>query len=62
MTYYKVKEKADQFPRLDGSVLIKDELYTEKEMKKYSIPKGATDIINLPSRNTRWFFGARFAC
>ena len=61
MTYYRIKEKYDQRKRKDGSIIIASELYTEKEIEKFSINPDFTEKISLPKNQIYWSFGARFA-
>ena len=60
MTYYRVIPKYDQNRRKDGSILIKEELYTEKELKRFQIPSGKCEKIELPKSKVYFSFGARF--
>ncbi len=64
MKYYRVKpEGADVYifhHFANGTFLIKDELYTEKEKEKYNIPAFYLEEVNISKRNIYWFFGARF--
>ena len=68
MKYYKVKPENDQ--RKVGDItrkraittLVANELYTEKEMdnKGLIIYPGYFDVVNVSSKRTYFFFGARF--
>ena len=60
MLYYRVKGKFDQKRRVDGSILIANELYTISELFKYQIPSECVEPVNISMRNTHFFFGARF--
>lgn len=60
MKYFKVKPEFDQRKRKDGSILVENELYTEREMNRYEIPVEYTEPIELNRNETYWFFGARF--
>ena len=59
--YYKIKEEHDYKRRSDGSCLIKNELYTEKEMIKYGIPFEWADIVTVKPHEKYFFFGARMS-
>lgn len=61
MKYYKIKKEHDNKKRKDGSILIENELYTEKELKKYNIPVDYCDIVEVSKRQVYFFFGARFS-
>lgn len=61
MKYYKIKEEHDNKRRADGSILIGNELYTEKEMKKYNIPETWVDAVNVKPNEKYFFFGARLS-
>lgn len=60
MLYYKVKPQFDQKRRIDGSILIANELYTISELFKYKIPEECVEPTNISQRDTHFFFGARF--
>lgn len=59
--YYKIKPQYDQRRRCDGSILIGNELYTEKEMMKYKIPFTCADLVRVPASGIYTFFGARLS-
>ena len=61
MKYYKIKEECDNKRRSDGSILIKNELYTEKEKEKFNIPNNFCEVVEISKNKIYWFFGARFA-
>lgn len=66
MTYYRVREQYDNLqknPKVrDGNVLVGGELYTEKELNKLPyIYAGAFEKVEIPKKDTYFFFGARFA-
>lgn len=61
MEYFRVKKEYDNYSRSDGSVLVKNELYTRKEVERYKIPKKYLIIVNVRKRDVYWFFGARFS-
>ena len=65
MTYYRVREQYDNFPKnpkvRDGNILVGGELYTEKEFNKLPyISAGAFERVEIDKKNTYMFFGARF--
>ena len=68
MIYYKVKVSADQTIKnvKKYDVLVKNELYTERELRKFA-PEWSVyvstyfDKIEIPRKKTYWAFGARFA-
>lgn len=66
MIYYKVREQYDNFPKnpkvRDGNILVGGELYTEKEFEKLPfVYAGAFERVEIPKKDTYFFFGARFA-
>ena len=66
MTYYRVREQYDNFPKnpkvRDGNILVGGELYTEKELNKLPyIYEGAFERVEINKNDTYFFFGARFA-
>lgn len=61
MKYHKIKIEHDNKRRSDGSILIGNELYTEKEMIKYKIPFAYADLVNVTPAEKYWFFGARLS-
>ena len=60
MIYYKIKPEFDNKRRSDGSILVSNELYTEREMTKYGINHNATVKIEIPKSKVYFMFGARF--
>lgn len=65
MIYYRVREQYDQYPKnpkvRDGNILVKHELYTEKEFNKLPyVYAGAFERVEIPKNRTYWCFGARF--
>lgn len=70
MKYYRVKPEYDNKTRykfkrgggleIDG-IYIKNELYTEKEIKKYLGFARYVDVVEIPKSKIYFFFGARFA-
>ena len=60
MKYYKIKKEYDNKKRSDGSILIANELYTEKEKEKYNIPTLCCEVVEVSKKKVYWFFGARF--
>lgn len=61
MKYYRIKKEHDNRRRLDGSILIGNELYTEKELNKYKIPEAYCNIVEISKKKVYFFFGARFS-
>ena len=66
MVYYRVREQYDNFPKnpnvTAGNILVGGELYTEKEFNKLPyIYAGAFEKVEIPKKDTYFFFGARFA-
>jgi len=68
MLYYKVKPSADQTRKNvnTSDILIANELYTAKEIKRFALIDSVYvtnyfDKINLSSKKTHFSFGARFA-
>ena len=58
--YYQVKAECDNLPRKDGSILVKNELYTERELKRYEIPAQCVVKVSVKKSEIYWLFGARF--
>lgn len=62
MTYYRVPEELDQKKYNNGNLfLIKNELYTLKELKRYKLNPAAFEKIEVSKNKIYWLFGARFA-
>ena len=68
MKYYRIKQEYDNarlLKRTFDGILIGNELYTDKEWErlvlKYRVSEAVCDIVNVKSKETYWFFGARFA-
>lgn len=66
MTYYRVREQYDNFPKnpkvRDGNILVGGELYTEKEFNKLPyVYAEAFERVEINKKDTYFFFGARFA-
>ena len=66
MTYYRVREQYDNFPKnpkvRDGNILVSGELYTEKEFEKLPFMyAGAFERVEINKKDTYYSFGARFA-
>lgn len=61
MKFYKVKKEADQKRNAKINLYVADELFTEKEVKKYSLNENYLEVVEVPKNKTYWFFGARFA-
>lgn len=60
MKYYQIKKEYDNKKRIDGSIFVENELYTEKEKTKYNIPENYYNVVEVSKRNIYFFFGARF--
>ena len=60
MVYYRVKKEHDNRARKDGSILVQNELYTEREVKKFCIPMTYLDKVVEKKSEIYWLFGARF--
>lgn len=69
MIYYRVPPGLDQRAIIGPGLyagppkrfLIKNELYTEKECKRYGITLDGLERIEIPKSKIYWFFGARFS-
>ena len=60
MIYYQVLPQYDNKARKDGSILVGNELYTKKEMQRFSIPESYVQEKEVKKSNVYFFFGARF--
>jgi hypothetical protein len=60
MTYFKVLKQYDNNKRIDGSILVQNELYTKKEIDKYKIDLSKVQEIEVNKNKVYRFFGARF--
>ena len=60
MIFYRVKKEYDNCKRVDGSILVQNELYTEKEVQRYKIPMSCVDKVEEERDSVYWFFGARY--
>lgn len=61
MVYYRInKAGSDKFINGVQLTTVKNELFTEKEMRKNGIPFSYADKVEISKRNIYWFFGARF--
>ena len=64
MKYYKVSRDIDRIPRRYNSkrdFLVRNELFTPGEVKKYSIPMVYIEEVDVKPKETYFFFGARFS-
>lgn len=61
MKYCKIKPEYDNRRRSDGSIIVGNELYTAKEIKKYNINPNWYDIVSVKPDEKYWFFGARMS-
>lgn len=60
MKYYRVKKEYDNFRRSDGSILVQNELYTEKECRRFNILAQHVEAVEVKKNATYFLFGARF--
>ena len=60
MLYYQVKPEFDQKNRCDGSILVANELYTQREKERFAISDEAVDAVQVSKRSVYFFFGVRF--
>ena len=70
MLYYRVRDNCDNYPKFvyvgkskkvkQQGVLVGCELYTPGERKKIANADKFFEKVIISSRNTYWFFGARF--
>ena len=60
MKYFKVKKQYDNYGRSDGSILVQNELYTEKEVKRFGIMPNRLEEVDVKKNQTYFMFGARF--
>ena len=63
MKYYKVKAEFDNYPKDKNKtdIYIKNELYTETEIKKQKLNKRYMIEVNISPKKTYWSFGCRYA-
>lgn len=59
MKYYRVKKEYDNY-WTPVCFLVGNELYTEKEMKKFKILPKCVIECDVKKNQTYWLFGARF--
>jgi hypothetical protein len=55
--YYKAVKSVNSFPKIH--TIVKNELFTETEVKKYHIPINLLKSINISRKKTRYLFGSR---
>lgn len=60
MIYYQVLPQYDNKARKDGSILVGNELYTKKEMQRFSIPAKYVQKKEVKKSKVYFSFGARF--
>lgn len=60
MKYFRVKKEYDNYGRSDGTILVRNELYTEKEMQKYKIHANRVIPVEIKKNTTYFVCGARF--
>jgi hypothetical protein len=61
MIYYKVPEKMDQKRTANGTIFVKNELLTKKQLDKMGGNPEQFEKVEISQRKIYWFFGARFA-
>lgn len=61
MKYFRVKKQYDNFSCVGRAILVKNELYTEKEMKRFRVPSICVEECEVNPKETHFFFGARFS-
>ena len=57
MVYYRTTECKGNFPKIYA--IVKGELFTEKEVKKYKIPEKILEKVEISCKKVYFFFGAR---
>lgn len=72
MKYYRVKPEADNRKRYtldkngrrvtDFSIWVANELYTDKEISRFTGWESMVEAVEVSKRNIYFFFGARFEC
>ncbi len=60
MLYAQIKKTMDQKYHKKLGILIKDELFTMTEIKRYSIPEYCYDVMNYPKNKSYFIFGTRY--
>lgn len=65
MIFYKVKKEFDNKPLVFKnteveSIYIANELFTRREVHKFGLNKAYLTRVNIPKKDTYFFFGARF--
>ena len=58
MVYYRSTEYRGNFPKIYA--IVKDELFTKKEVEKYKIPAKILVPVEISKKRVYFFFGARF--
>ena len=61
MRYYRVKVTSDCVRTTDSHELVKNELYTEDEMREYNVSRDDVVPVDMDENDTYWMFGARFS-
>ena len=61
MKYFKVVPAGDQRTIKGKTILVANELYTQKEVNKYKIPLAYIFEVDIKPKETYFFFGARFS-
>ena len=60
MKYFMVKSEYDNTKRKDGSILVANELYTQKEIERFGINSNVVEEVEVSKNKVYFFFGARF--
>lgn len=60
MIFYRIKKEFDGFHSGGFRELVRNELYTRREMEMFRIPIQWAEMVKEKSRSIYWFFGARF--
>ena len=60
MKYFIVKKDGQIYNKGKFFILVKDELYTEKEVVRYGISLARLEPVDVSKRKVYWLFGARF--
>ena len=61
MKYFRVKKEYDNTWCNGCRFLVKNELYTEKEVKRFGILPNRLDEVDVKKNQTYFMFGARFS-
>ena len=61
MVYYKVKKQYDNYKKGINDIYVKNELYTQNEVKKQNLNLQFMTKINILKSKIYWVFGIRKA-